>query len=475
MPEINRCSQMLEPAFALPRRHRAAQLIGLAGRETGGDDRELHDLLLEDRHAERALEHALHGLARIADRFEPLPPAQIRMHHAALDRARAARSRPRSRGRRIIAASAAAACSSARATRSGTRRRCRRAGSCRRPPGLRPGCRPSRSGLPRRAPIMSSARRIADSMPSASTSTFSRPSASRSSLSHWMTRALRHRGVFDRHQPRQRLARDHKAADMLRQVARKAEQRRRRASIRRAIAGLAGSKPASRKRLRQRLPVVPPRDAIWRARSIWPASKPSALPTSRSALRGAIADDRRGQRRAVAAVLLVDVLDHFLAPLMLEIDIDVGRLVALARNEALEQHAHARGIDLGDAQAIAHRRVGGRAAPLAQDVLRCAQSARGRARSGKKARISAPRSARARARSASRTLAGGPSGKRSRSPCFGQMAQPRRRRVRRPAPALPDIRSASCRARSRSARRCARFRPAARPDKSAPAATRERK
>ena len=46
-----------EPAFALPRRHRAAQLIGLARRVIGGDDRELHHLLLKDRNAERSLEH----------------------------------------------------------------------------------------------------------------------------------------------------------------------------------------------------------------------------------------------------------------------------------------------------------------------------------------------------------------------------------------------------------------------------------
>ena len=55
-----------EPALALPRRHRPPQLVGLARREARGDDRELHDLLLEDRHAERALEHALDLVARVA-------------------------------------------------------------------------------------------------------------------------------------------------------------------------------------------------------------------------------------------------------------------------------------------------------------------------------------------------------------------------------------------------------------------------
>ena len=82
----------------------------------------------------------------------------------------------------------------------------------------------------------------------------------------------------------------------------------------------------------------------------------------------AIGDDRRRQPGAVAAVLVVDVLDHLLAPLMLEIDVDVGRLLALGADEALEQQVDAVGIDLGDAEAVADRGVGRRAAALAQDA-----------------------------------------------------------------------------------------------------------
>ena len=52
---------------------------------------------------------------------------------------------------------------------------------------------------------------------------------------------------------------------------------------------------------------------------------------------GAVMHDGRADRRAVAAVALVDVLDHLLAPLVLEIDVDVGRLAAVVRDEALEQ------------------------------------------------------------------------------------------------------------------------------------------
>ncbi len=69
------------------------------------------------------------------------------------------------------------------------------------------------------------------------------------------------------------------------------------------------------------------------------------------------------------AVFAVDVLDDFFAPLVLEVDVDVGWFVAFGADEALEQHAHSRRVDLGDTQAITHRRIGRAAAPLAQDAL----------------------------------------------------------------------------------------------------------
>ena len=53
---------------------------------------------------------------------------------------------------------------------------------------------------------------------------------------------------------------------------------------------------------------------------------------------------------------------------MLEIDVDVGRLVALVGQEALEQDFDFLGIHRGDAEAIADGRVGGRAAALAEDA-----------------------------------------------------------------------------------------------------------
>ncbi len=54
----------------------------------------------------------------------------------------------------------------------------------------------------------------------------------------------------------------------------------------------------------------------------------------------------------MAAVAVVDVLNHLLAPLVLEVDVDVGGLGALLGDEPLEQHVLGLGIHRGDAQAI---------------------------------------------------------------------------------------------------------------------------
>ncbi|MCW0417502.1 hypothetical protein NB689_003256 [Xanthomonas sacchari] len=75
-----------QPAVAFPGRHRTAQLIGLARRVAGGNHCELHHLFLEQRHAERALEHLSQLVWQIVGGFLAAAPAQIRMHHAALDR-----------------------------------------------------------------------------------------------------------------------------------------------------------------------------------------------------------------------------------------------------------------------------------------------------------------------------------------------------------------------------------------------------
>ena len=84
----------------------------------------------------------------------------------------------------------------------------------------------------------------------------------------------------------------------------------------------------------------------------------------------AIGDHGGGDAGAVAAVAAIDILDHLLAPLMLEIDVDVGRLLPLRRDEALEQEVDLGRVHIGDGEAVADGGVGRRAAPLAEDVER---------------------------------------------------------------------------------------------------------
>ena len=81
---------------------------------------------------------------------------------------------------------------------------------------------------------------------------------------------------------------------------------------------------------------------------------------------GSVSNQRRGQGRAFAAIFAVDVGDDLVAPLVLEIDVDIRRLAALLGDEALEQHGGASRIDFGDTECETDRGIGRRAAPLAQ-------------------------------------------------------------------------------------------------------------
>jgi hypothetical protein len=78
---------LLDAARAPPRRHVAAQLIGLAGRVVGGDHRQPHHLLLEQRHAQRLGQHRLEAGVRVDHLLLAAAPPQVRVDHAAGDRA----------------------------------------------------------------------------------------------------------------------------------------------------------------------------------------------------------------------------------------------------------------------------------------------------------------------------------------------------------------------------------------------------
>ena len=179
--------------------------------------------------------------------------------------------------------------------------------------------------------------------------------------------ALRHGAIADRHHLVEPAARDDEAADVLRQMAREAHDLARQRRDLLHAAALRIEPGAFDGVLRHRAAAAAPDRGRQRADGVLAQAKRLAdLADGRAA---AIGDHGGGDAGALAPVFAVDVLDHLLAPLVLEIDVDVGRLAPLRRDEALEQQIGAVGIDLGDAEAEAHRGIGGRAAALAQDAL----------------------------------------------------------------------------------------------------------
>ena len=88
---------------------------------------------------------------------------------------------------------------------------------------------------------------------------------------------------------------------------------------------------------------------------------------------GPVRDHVGHLRGALAPVLAVDVLDHLLASLVLDVEVDVGGTVALEREEALEQQAEVDRVGLGDAQRVADRAVRRAPATLAVDVVDAAE------------------------------------------------------------------------------------------------------
>ena len=79
--------EMADAAGELEGGHGAAELVGFGGREPGAFDGDAHGLFLEQRHPQGFAEHLFQFGLGIDDRLPAFPPAQIGVHHVALDRA----------------------------------------------------------------------------------------------------------------------------------------------------------------------------------------------------------------------------------------------------------------------------------------------------------------------------------------------------------------------------------------------------
>ena len=88
---------------------------------------------------------------------------------------------------------------------------------------------------------------------------------------------------------------------------------------------------------------------------------------------GPVGDDVGHLGGVEPAVAGVDVLDDLFAPARLDVDVDVGRPVASRGQEALEEQAERHRVHVGDAEGEADGRGGGRSSALAEDVLALAE------------------------------------------------------------------------------------------------------
>src|SRR5207237_8041326 len=83
-------------------------------------------------------------------------------------------------------------------------------------------------------------------------------------------------------------------------------------------------------------------------------------------------DDVRDHRSALGSVLVVDVLQHALAVIGREVDVDVGRALVILVQETLEEEVVGNRVHTGDAEQIRDDRVGGAATSLSRNrVLAC--------------------------------------------------------------------------------------------------------
>ena len=349
-------------------RHGAAQPVGLVGREARRDDGDLHRLFLEQRHAEGAAEHLAQFLLGEGDRLQPHLAAQIGVDHVALDRPG---PHDRHLDDQVVEAVGPQLGQHGHLRPALDLEDAERVGALDHRIGRLVVLGLRQIGQRQRQVVMllqeiegaaqagqHAQRQDVDLQDAELVEIVLVPLDDGAPL---------HAGVEDRHHLVDAALGDDEAADMLGQMPRKAgelggkgqdvggggvlgRQARGRGL---ALAEIGGG-------------IAPDRAGQGRDGILRQAERLADLAGGRPR---PIGDDGGGDGGVVAAVMLVDVLDHLLAALVLEVDVDVRRLAPVRGDEALEQEAGPLRRDLGDADAEADDGIGRRAAALAQDAL----------------------------------------------------------------------------------------------------------
>ena len=344
--------------------HGPAQLVRLGRAEPGPDDGDLHRLLLEEGHAQGLSQHLAQFLGRIPHRLHAPAPAQIGVNHVALDRPR---THDRHLDHQIVESGR---------LQPGQHRHLGPALDLEHAHRVRPldhlvDPRILRGHIPEGVADavvpLQQLERAADAGEHAQPQHIhlDEPQRLQIILVPLDHRAVFHGGVLDGNDLAQRLAGDDEPARVLGQVAWETVQ---------LLGQFQGQAQAPVRGIKPFLPgsLLAHRLRPDRSHGEQPVDRVLAEPHGPAGVAQcaahAIGHHRRGQPGPLAAVLAVDVLDDLLAAIVLEIHVDVGHLAPLGGDEALEQQVDAIRVDRGDLQAVAHRRVGGRTASLAQDA-----------------------------------------------------------------------------------------------------------
>ncbi len=366
------------PALGPLEAERTPQLLGLPAGEARRHHRDPQQLLLEERHAERPLQDRLERGMGIPYRVAPGAAVEIRMHHLPDDRARpddrhfhhqvVEDFRLEPRQRRHLRARLHLEDAD-------------RVGMLKKPvdgrivgrDGGQLECRVPRAGGRGRAGGVDQFERILQGGHHAEAQQIHLHDAHVGAvvLVPLDDHAAGHGGGLERHTGVEAALTDHHAAGMLAEMARE-------------ILNLAPEpgeqlhvlrvpiEPDGRQVMRQRVVRISEFEVVHHLREPVHLCGVEAhhLPHLARGAPAAVGDDVGRHRRSEPAVLLVDVLDDALAPISArEIEVDVGPLAALLRQEALEEQIHPDRIDRRDPQAVADGAVGRRAAPLHEDAV----------------------------------------------------------------------------------------------------------
>src|SRR5579883_2052416 len=358
--------ELIDLTHATKACHGAAQAVGLGAGEAGGDHGDLHRLLLEERHALRLLEHGTQRFRRILFLLLTVAPAKIGMNHIALDGTRAD---DRHLDHEIEELPGLQSRQHAHLCTALDLEHADRIGMLQHLVDFRLLLR---HGVDHIAPAIVTIDQIegaANAAQHAEPENIDLQDIERIEivLVPFDDSTVLHRRILDRDQFLERPARDDEAADMLGEMTGEIDE----------LPGEVESKPqggivgiktgVAHMIFLNATAMRAPYRAGKRRRHI--GREAQHLADLADGAARAVADHHGGEAGALARIGVVDMLDHLLAPLMLEIDIDIGRLVALVADEALEEQIDLGGIDIGDLQAIADHRIGRRAAALAENSL----------------------------------------------------------------------------------------------------------